>query len=963
MAQEDLTLVGPPLFSEWSVREFYKSVLPDEGPYCVFTAGGGSVKQYFADDIDLLHSKIEELKANQTQETKLNIYFAAGQFLDKTSRLASNCTKVRSFFIDIDCKGNGAKNSHATQADALAELIRFCKETSLPRPVVMDSGNGIWAIWPLEEGLDKSEWLETAQQLKFICHRKNFVIDPSVTQDAARVIRCPDTINWNGEPKTASLLTKVKQYKYENLKAIIESQAEALGHVKKSIFQGTLITKPDPDTEAFLNNKNDDYVASFRKILELGDGGCQQINLIAMDQENCPEPLWRAGLSVAHACKADGTKAIHFISKNHSGYTRQETEAKAAGTAGPFRCETFEATNPGGCSECVHIGRLSSPIQLGRVLKELPKDRPAFPDELFPFMRGPNGGIYYQPAPEFDKQTKQKVDQQIELIYENDIEVSNLYISSEHGVVLQMKVYFPKDEPAEFYMPLKFVGTRDKFKELMSSIGVVANLGQMDKLAMYTQKWAKYLQSQKAADKLRDQLGWDEENEAFAHHEIEYFKDGREVHIPPSPITREIVKGQKPQGTLDGWKAAFNGFNVRGGEVHQFAALTGFGTPLMKFTQNKGCMINLFSKTSGHGKTICLYASLSVWGSPEKLMVGSAKGATVNAMFQRMAVQRNTPFVIDEGTNFKPEDLSDFIYQGSMGSSKVRMNSSSNSERANFGGWALLTLCSANEDFASKLDQYRKDSKGEAARLIQLALVMPEAMKANADILHQINFNYGQAASIYIRELVKDVGAVAKIVKKWDKRFTKDFGAESKDRFWVSAVSATMAGGEIAQSLDLHRFDLEKIYSSIVKELRSMADEAESNVQTAEDLLAEFINLNMTSMLVMPGSSAPEGHRYKNPMGEDFIPARTPSNMRGLVMRVEKSPDSVVIAKTPLSDFLAKNNYSTKEFETTLIAKGILQGPAKKIQMSRGWRAGADNSTLAYTFKYSVDVDVEAVNE
>jgi hypothetical protein len=69
VAQEDLTSVGPPLFSEWCVREFYENVLPDEGPYCVFTAGGGSVKQYFADDIDSLYSKIEELKVNQTQET------------------------------------------------------------------------------------------------------------------------------------------------------------------------------------------------------------------------------------------------------------------------------------------------------------------------------------------------------------------------------------------------------------------------------------------------------------------------------------------------------------------------------------------------------------------------------------------------------------------------------------------------------------------------------------------------------------------------------------------------------------------------------------------------------------------------------------------------------------------------------------------------------------------------------
>ena len=115
------------------------------------------------------------------------------------------------------------------------------------------------------------------------------------------------------------------------------------------------------------------------------------------------EPIWRAGLSVAQYC-VDRDVAIHAISKNYEQYDPDETEKKANRIKGPYGCATFEKFNPGGCDECIHKGKIKSPILLGleiaeattnEIIEEAKDDEPAIvhsvPEYPFPYFRGKAG--------------------------------------------------------------------------------------------------------------------------------------------------------------------------------------------------------------------------------------------------------------------------------------------------------------------------------------------------------------------------------------------------------------------------------------------------------------------------------------------------------------------------------------------------------------------------------------------
>ena len=69
--------------------------------------------------------------------------------------------------------------------------------------------------------------------------------------------------------------------------------------------------------------------------------GCNQLEHIAIKQNEIEEPLWRAGLSIAVHCE-DRDIAIHKISRGHSDYDYELTEKKADGIPGPHSCKQLK---------------------------------------------------------------------------------------------------------------------------------------------------------------------------------------------------------------------------------------------------------------------------------------------------------------------------------------------------------------------------------------------------------------------------------------------------------------------------------------------------------------------------------------------------------------------------------------------------------------------------------------------
>lgn len=966
----------PPLFSELEVREFYQAVLPTVGDYFVVTIekanGRGITRQRKVKSVDDLLEAVDGSK----DKDKYNTYYAVGGFGDKKktnyagkevdSRAADNCLYFRAFYLDLDCKGDD--KSYANKQAALLALKDFVSKTNLPKPVLVDSGNGIHPYWPLDRDIDKAEWVSTASVFKDLCSKLEFTNDPTVVADAARIMRCPDTNNWNtedGTPRRTKLLTPIKTFNYEEIKQKILDAAEQAGVSKPAFdFTGYIrVQEDDEELQEYVRAKYENYETKFRKILMLKDEGCAQINYIVANQATMDEPRWRAVLSVAQVCD-DRNKAIHLISKNHPEYDYDETERKAHATRGPYRCETFESIDASKCEGCIHKGRFSSPIELGRQLKEpqpvvdeqgqVVKEREAFPPELYPFVRGPNGGIFYQPPPEYDKNAKKKIAAEPYLVYPYDIEIYDRLYSKHSGENIALNIHLPLDPVREFYVPLSVTNAAERFKEAMSSKGVVvANKNYWEHLMSYTNKWAAYLQSVKRLSVLRDQLGWSEDGESFALGNTEYFRDGTERPCPPSDSTRKIAKYFHPSGDFKTWKKAFNQFAKPGFENHAIFALSGFSSPLMRLANIHGITLVAYGEDAGTGKTISIKGALSIWGDPTEQLVTST---TENARIQRMSALNSLPYGSDEQTNIMPEALSNFIYASSLGSHKVRMNASSNTEREDLPIFHTHSMMSTNEDFYQKLKSHRADPEGEFARCIQIEFHMPSTMNADwaREHLEPLNANCGHAGITFIKYVVCNVEAIKKRIEENCRRFSKDFDAQSKHRYWVNWVGTLLTGSEISKKLGLHDYDIEHTYRHLLKKLRAIELENAGKIGEASDILQAFIYSNTSNMLVVDSTA----DLRKTP---SYIPARIPLSFKGLVMRVEPDADRLYVIQSALLDYLKEKKFSPKRFEESLLASNTMLGPPKKVRIARAWGSAPQTPVTAYTF--NIKVDINSVND
>lgn len=954
------------------MREFYKTVLPSSGDYFAVTIerispNEGITRQKKVNNLDELLDVIESNK----NKKNYNTYYAVGGFGDKKklnksgkeidSRAADNCLYFKSFYLDLDCKGDD--KSYPDKRTAIEALRSFLETTKLPKPVLVDSGNGVHPYWPLDRDIERDEWVSTASIFKDLCAKHGFTNDPTVVADAARIMRCPDTNNWNttdGHPRLSKLLTPLKTFSYDDIKQKILSAAKEVGVEEEPAMSGYIRGELSEEVKSFIKSKYDDYETRFKNILALKDDGCAQINYLVANQDTADEPSWRAILTVAQACD-DREKAIHFVSRKHPEYDYAATERKAQETKGPWRCETFESLEATRCKDCVHKGRITGPIELGRKLKQTQVHQAGptvnavtalaeFPPEIFPYIRGPNGGIYYQPPPEFDAKTKKKTLLDAVLVYPYDIEIYNRLHSRNDGETIAINVHLPLDPVKDFYIPLHTINSIEKFKEVMSTRGVVVtNKHHWEHLMSYTNKWAAYLQSVKSLTVMREQLGWSEDGTSFLLGETEYFADGSEKYCPMSPATQNVTPYLKKKGTFAEWKRIFNLFNGAHYENHAVMALNGFATPLMRVANVHGVMLNGYGKDPGTGKTVAVKGALSIFGSPRDLMVTKT---TANARAQRLSMMNGIPYANDEQTNIPNEELSDAIYTLSLGSTKVRMNASSNSERANTLSFYTTAMTTSNSDFYEKLGDHRSDFQGEGARLIQLTFTAPPGLtyEIGKTLFDNINENYGHAAEVFIKYLVTHADEVKERVLNNCMEFNKDFGGTSRDRYWINWGGAWLTGAQIAQELGLHDIDINRVYKHLISSLQKILSNLEGTMLKAQDVLESFIYRNTSNMLVVDSTVS-----LKKTPG--YIPARTPLNFRGLVMRFEPDINRVYINQADMRAYLKEHKFSPQVFEQKLREAGIMTESPKKTRIAAAWAVAPQTPVTAYSFNFKIDLD------
>ena len=958
------------------LKQFYEKALATQGVYCATgiepgKAGEAKVLNKFAENIDDLMVQVEALK-----KKGWNTYVALGTF-EGYSRKKDDCLYFRSFFIDLDVGEDKAASGkgYASKEDALEALDKFLVESELPPPVRIDSGTGIHAYWLLDEEVKIIEYLPYAVKFKDYVLERLFA-DPAVMAEPARIMRCPESLNYKTDPPSPASFIDDEFHTYS-----FDAFKEFLGPVEVPINNILSLIPKGLDEETKKMRKLNNYVNDFEHLIKrTQDGtGCAQIQYAFEHAEHLEEPIWHSVMTIAAHCE-NKEKMAHLVSEGYVGYSPEIVDKKlenilSVEKSGPHTCATFEARNPGVCDGCPNR-HLGNPIKLARVLNtakvdDEPVDEPEetdqeepirkvtnskkvpdFPEYLAPFARGVNGGIYFQPPAKFNKETKKYHDVDAILLSEHDFYPYRRIYSPNDGECFMMRAHLPNDGSREFLLPMKAVYSQEKFKDVLVSGGVFFNQTYAKQVQEYIMKWGRYFQNTASAETMRMQMGWADDNDTFVIGNIEVTEetgpDGRDT--PVSPTASNIVKALAKKGNFEKWKWAAQQLSDQPGlEMHAFGAMTGYGAPLMQFASTDGVSLS-YEGESGAAKSGSLYAALSIWGNPKKMSVFES---TDNAMQGRLLTSKNILVGIDEAGNKSPDVVSNFIHRIAQGESKLRLSGTSMTERHQDLTASTIGFFTTNHALLGIVKKKKSTPYGETARMVELFIHKPQLLKDHPEkgkeIFDEFRKNYGHAGPIYAHEMIK--WGEPKIIKRmeaWTTRFRRDFGFDATYRYYEDLISCTMTGGEIAESAGLIKYDLDRIYTLMVGLMIAKRNGGNSiNESDFDSVLGEFFLDHMgASIAVLNGKVI-----------------STPSPHRKLAMRIDLDVGESYVSTKTMTEWLAEHGYSDENFFFILKKSGKFIKKDKK-RLAAGWKGAPESANVnCFFFKEVPEINIDDIEQ
>ncbi len=900
-----------------SLTEFFENTLPGGTRYALRTVKFSSKKtigqNYFCSSFEEMARTVSEL-----DNGVLNVYYATAGFGAGDEANADNAVSKREFYFDIDC---GEGKPYSDKAAGLMALMTFCKTVGLPKPTLIDSGNGLHAHWYFTDPVPVHEWKTAAEALKARCVKEGFVLDGSITADIVRVLRIPGTTNTkNGA--TVALLNPIKHYAFETLRDIIGVPAGDMFAKARALSGGV-----SEDTKKLYVDPNRTNKFETIWLKSIGGDGCAQIKQAVEDQESTPEPLWRGVLSIAQFCE-DRDWAIHEASKNHSNYSPEETERKAELTKGPYTCETFRGMDSGKlCEKCPHFGKITSPIQLGSEIRT--SDAPVavtvgtevieIPKYPWPFSRGANGGIYFTEGEGGDaKRIK---------VYETDIYIFKRMRDTASGDTLWARHHLPHNDVREFSVLQSEIAAPDKFRELVNREGVIAfDTRKLALLQMMFGLMIKELQLKERADNMRTRFGWTPED-TFVVGNREYTKRGV-IHTPVAKPVEHYVPWFTPKGDLDTWKVIAGIYSVPAMDYHAAGLLAGFGSVLMHFSPEHGGIINFYSKRSGTGKTTILRMVNSIFGDPSALMKDAQD--KVLTKVHRLGVMNGIAGTLDEMTNASPQELSELVYNNTQGRGRDRMEAGRNAERINNVRWKQISIWSSNSMVEDRLGLIKNDPAGELARILEVPLrsPVPDNVLEIQKAFNALAYNYGHAADVFLRYVIPNLDTVRDMWEQTrDTIYSKHTWTQT-ERFKLNNVVCLVTAGLITNSLGLTNYNIARIMGKLLELIKAATAEQQYSATSAVGTVANYINKNIRNVLIInhkPASVNISDRPALEPLGE-------------LLIRYEPDTDTLYIAKKEFSRWCAERYINVKEMISSYPGETGGRVTTMKKRMAAGWR-------------------------
>jgi hypothetical protein len=912
--------------------DLISAVQPSEGWFVVVGLRNGlkDIKQVFVATREEVDTQAVAWVAQ-----KRNVFFGLAKYSTDTNRTKDNVKTLKAFWLDIDCGKDKAKEDPVTgrpkgyidQATGLRALREFCTLLGLPKPIIVDSGRGLHVYWALETEISRAEWEPVGLRLRDLCKLHNFYVDPAIFE-VARILRIPGTLNFKADPPAPVVVMStagpVTFEKFRNLLGA-DDLPEAPPRVKREL-------------SALGKSMLGNVESSFKKIMirSAKGTGCQQLLSCFQDRATLDEPRWFDALSIAKFC-SDRDTAIHKLSEGHPDYDHAVVEKKVQGIKGPHSCAEFEAKNPGGCEGCPHWGKITNPLALGKdivratkadntvevavetVTGEVEVKTHEIPEYPFPFFRGKAGGVYMR-AEEDEEEPK--------LVCVHDLYVLKLMHDPIEKFVAVLRVHLPKDGVIEFVIPNTSITDRGELRKALSAVGVLGGEAKFSLLGTYIMASINELQQRQKAELMRLQFGWVDKDTKFIAGNREISRDGV-YHSPPSSVTRTMTHLFEPKGTLDKWKEVFKLYGRPGLEVQAFAALSAFGSPLLKFTGQKGAIINLIHGKSGTGKTTVLRMANSVFGYPEGLL-GTPDDTKVGRII-KVGILNNIVNTIDELTNITGEEISQLLYAYSQGRGKDKAKNNANELRENNVTWRTITLSSGNASLSQKLTVLKNSPEGELMRLMEFKIVPPSSaivsVEEGKDLFdHALNENYGHAGDVYMRWVLSNLDEVIATVLRVQKAVDVELNLTQRERNFSAMVASNIVGGLIAKKIGLIDWDINRIRNVISPLIRQMGRDSVAPAADASGVLGDYMYRHNHNILVVDEGVDKRSNMHK-------LPTQEPRG--ALLIRYEPDTKRVFISVREFKKDCADNQIDYKDLLQELTTSGALIEIANK-RMAKG---------------------------
>lgn len=909
-------------------------VVPKGGIYSVVGMKEGKPVPRFTDSLEEAHEI-----ADAFSEQGLDVYFALGKLKEKGNRRVDNVESLGAIWLDIDCGGDkaekvevstGLPQGYADRKEGGRALASFSKTIGLPEPVIVNSGYGLHVYWAFTEEVPTEKWQPIANRLKDICVTQKFCADPRVF-DAARILRVPGTFNHKGDSPREVVVRNpnTKRYTPDSIRELLGVDSTLVVKKKSNTFTPNALEK--------LFDQNTNY--KFSKIVGRKDP-CLQLKDSLINRDTLIEPRWFDALSVAKFCD-DGAKAVHSVSIGHPDYDYAAVERKIVGIKGPHSCEEFEKNNPDGCKKCVHkkSKELKGPYNLGKIVKKAASS----PINKFePYFRGQNGGVY------------KKDGDDAQFIYDHDFYLKKQMWDDVDGYQSVFVFHSPHDGVREFSIPNDGLEKRLLIRTLAKN-GVVAGISNQGLLHEYVTTSIRLQQQDKASETMRRQFGWADNDTKFIVGEREITVDGV-YHSPASSVTKAYVGYCEPRGTLEKWQEVFNLYNKKGLEVQAFAALSGFGSPLLKITGQSGAVISLVHKNAGTGKTTVLRMANSIYGHPKELL-GKFNDTQV-ARINKLGILNNVVHTVDELSNMDGEGVSNFAYEISQGKGKEKGRADISGNRENYTTWNNITLTTANSPFYQRLMAKKGLPEGELMRIIEFNVEHAgEIITENGKDLfdRQLNENYGHAIVPFIQYIIANPEKVKTKVIMVQNKIDKELRLTPRERNWSAIIAANIAGGLIANQLGIIKFNMKRIYKKAAELIQVLREETTAPVDSYVSVLGAFIVDNFNKLLIVNGEVDQRSQKQASPILEP--------KWGELVLRYEPDTKKLFIPVKKLRDTLDKDYTDYKAFIKDLGTRGIYIETVNK-RMSKGMAFTAPaQRCVVFDTAHSEFIDMEKVVE